>query len=383
MLDCQRHHFDIPREVTYLNAASWSPIPTEVVEAARSAAYRKAQPWKIPATLAHDQHERARRAAAALIHADSDDVALVSSISYAVAAAAKLMTIPRGSRVLVLADDHSSPVLEWTTRAEAGGGFTVEHVTRPADGDWTRAVVEAIERNGAAPLALASISSLHWSEGCLIDIAKVSAALKRAGAMLLLDATQSVGVIDHDVRSLDPDFVAFPTYKWLLGPYGRAFLYVAKRHQNGIPLEQTPFARRSVKAEDDRYYADTSYIASARRFDMGERDFIISLEMASLGMERIASWGAPAIRERLSMLTSRLADGLAGSGVHIYPAALRTPHILSLGFPKGMPKGFVERLAADQVYVAQRIGRVRISPHVYNDEADIDRAIAVIKRHLA
>lgn len=382
MLDCQRHHFDIPREVTYLNAASWSPIPNVVVEAARSAAYRKAQPWKIPTTLAGEQHERARRAAARLIHAEPDDIALVSSISYAVATAAKLATIPRGSRVLVLTDDHSSPVLEWTTRAEAGGGFVVERVGRPADGDWTRAIVEVIERKGAAPLALTSISSLHWSEGCLIDTVAVAAALKRAGAMFLLDATQSVGVIDHDVSVLDPDFVAFPTYKWLLGPYGRAFLYIAKRHQSGVPLEQTPFARRSVRAEDDRYYADTSYIATARRFDMGERDFIISLEMASLGMELVASWGADPIRERLSMLTARLADGLSGTGIHMHPAALRTPHILSLGFPRGMPAGFVDRLAADSVHVAQRIGRVRISPHVYNDEADIDRAISVIRRHL-
>lgn len=382
MLDCQRHLFEIPRDVAYFNAASMGPLPRATVEAARLAAARKSQPWKIDAAFAAEQIERTRRAAARLIHADPEDIAHIPAISYAIATAARCAPVPRGSRVLVLADDHSSPVLEWTGRAR-DGGFVVEKIERPADSDWTRAILDAIDRPGAPPLALASISSLHWSEGCIIDTPAVAAALKRKGALFLLDATQSVGVIDHDVRTLDPDFLAFPTYKWVLGPYGRAFLYVAKRHQTGEPIEQTPHGRRSVKAENDLYYADTAYVSNARRYDMGERDHFISMEMASLGMELVSSWGVDAIRERLAYLTGRLADGLAGTGVHMHPASRRTPHILSIGFPRGMPTGFAERLAADQVYVAQRIGRIRIAPHVYNDEADVDRCVAAIRRHTA
>lgn len=381
MLDCQRHLFDIPRDVAYFNAASMGPLPRATVEAARAATARKSQPWKIDAAFATDQIERTRRAAARLIHADPEDVAHIPAISYAIATAANVAAVPKGSRVLVLADDHSSPVLEWTGRA-SGGGFTVEKVERPADSDWTRAILEAIDRPGAPPLALASISSLHWSEGCIIDTMAVAEALRRKGALFLLDATQSVGVIDHDVRALDPDFLAFPTYKWVLGPYGRAFLYVAKRHQSGVPIEQTPHGRRSVRAENDLYYADTGYVPNARRFDMGERDHFISMEMASLGMELVASWGADAIRQRLLYVTGLIADGLAGTGLHMHPASQRTPHILSVGFPRGMPAGFAERLASDNVHVAQRIGRIRIAPHVYNDEADCDRCVAAIKRHI-
>ena len=93
------------------------------------------------------------------------------------------------------------------------------------------------------------------------------------------------------MRALDPDFVVFPTYKWLLGPYGRAFLFIAKRHQDGVPLEQTSNGRRAVKAEQDVYFTDAGYVAGARRFDMGERDYFISMEMASIGMELMAEWG--------------------------------------------------------------------------------------------
>jgi selenocysteine lyase/cysteine desulfurase len=261
------------------------------------------------------------------------------------------------------------------TRAPAAG-FTVEVVLRPDDGDWTAAVLAAIGRNGAPPVGLASISSVHWSDGGLVDLDKVAAALRAHGAALLVDATHSAGVLTLDVRRLDPDFLVFPTYKWTLGPYGRAFLYVARRRQDGVPLEQTSYGRRAIAAERVPYMADTAYVDGARRFDMGERDHFISLEMAAIGMEMMAGWGSAAVVARLRMLTDRLAAGLAGSGVQIADPRVRAPHILSLSFPRGLPERLTERLAAANIHVAARLGRIRISPHVYNDEADVDRLVA-------
>jgi len=160
ILPSQRALFDMPREVCYLNAASYSPLPLKTQEAARDAVGRKGQPWKVPASFANQIHERTRQAAARLINADAGDVALISSVGYGVATAAKLIAVPRGSRVIVLENDHSSPVLEWQGRTEAQG-FTIETVRQPQDGDWTSAVLAAIEKRGA-PVALASISSVHW-----------------------------------------------------------------------------------------------------------------------------------------------------------------------------------------------------------------------------
>ena len=379
MLPSQRALFDIPGDVCFLNAASWSPLPLATVEAGRKAVARKSQPWRLDQDFAAGQYERARKAAARLIHADAEDVALISSVGYGVATAAKLVTVPPGSRVLVLRDDHSSPVLEWMTRA-GEGGFKVEAVHPTENGDWTQALLAAIERPGGAPIAVVSISSVHWSDGGNIDLDQVAPAVRARGAALLVDATHSVGVADLDVRALDPDFLVFPTYKWLLGPYGRAFLYVAKRHQNGVPLEQTSYGRRAVRAEQDVYFSDTSYVGGARRFDMGERDHFVSMEMASIGMELVAEWGSAAIVERLAMLTARLADGLRSNAVTVPDAKLRAPHILSLGFQGGMPQGLTAKLAAENVHVATRLGRMRISPHVYNDENDVDRFIAAFHK---
>src|SRR5436305_11572860 len=159
MLTSQRALFDIPADVAYLNAAGWSPLPRATQDAARAAVSRKGQPWKLGPDFAESQHERARAEAAALIGAEARDVALVSSVGYGVAIAGKVLPIARGSRVLVLENDHTSPVLEWISRADAQG-FTVETVKQPAEGDWTSAVLEAIERPGALPLSLASISSI-------------------------------------------------------------------------------------------------------------------------------------------------------------------------------------------------------------------------------
>jgi selenocysteine lyase/cysteine desulfurase len=381
MLTSQRALFDVPHNICYLNAASYSPLPLKTIAAGRAAVARKGQPWTLPHDFANAQHERARSAAARLINAEAGDIALIPSVGYGVSTAAKLLAIALGSRVIVLENDHSSPVLEWHARADAQG-FVIETVSQPDDGDWTSALLAVIERRGAPRLALASISSVHWSDGGLLDLDAIGRVLKRQGAVFLIDATHHVGVLPLDVKTLDPDFVIFPTYKWLIGPYGRAFMYVAKRHQGGTPLEQTSSGRRAVRADQTPYFADLRYQPDARRFDMGERDHFISMEMAAIGMEMMAEWGTDAVVGRLKMLTERIADGLRGTGAQTLDPRFRAPHILSLAFAGGLPGGLVAALAEDGVHVASRLGRMRISPHVYNDEADADRFVEVLRKRL-
>jgi selenocysteine lyase/cysteine desulfurase len=230
---------------------------------------------------------------------------------------------------------------------------------------------------------MASISSVHWADGGAIELERVGAALKAQGAHFVIDATHGAGVMAIDVRRLDPDFLVFPTYKWVLGPYGRAFLYVAKRWQDGVPIEQAGSHRRGMNSESAPYMRDLAYVPNARRYDMGERDHYISLEMAAIGMEMVANWGQGAIIERLRMLTDRLADGLRNSGVLVSDVKVRAPHVLSLQFPGGMPHDLTGRLEAENVFVSPRLGRIRISPHVYNDEADVDRFVEVFRRAVA
>lgn len=385
MLESQRALFDVPRDVCYLSAASYSPLPKAVQEIGCEGVARKGQPWCMTGEWRAGIYERARKAAAALINAPADDIALVPSVSYGFATAAKLLNLPAGARAIVLDSDHSSPVLEWMSRAE-DESLTVDTVAMPDDGDWTSPVLEAIERPGAVPVALASNSAVHWADGGVIDLAKVAAALKRQGAAFAIDSTQATGAIPVDVAALDPDFVLFPTYKWLLGPYGRAFCYIAPRHQLGIPLEQTTSARRGIKSEALVYLEDIGYCDGAARFDMGERDHFITMDMASVGMEMIAGWGQSAIGDYVRGLTEdleRRLEGLAtraGRQVRATPRANRAPHIFCIGFGEEHAQPVAEALARENIHVTARLGRLRIAPHVYNDGHDIEQLAGALQR---
>ena len=96
----------------------------------------------------------------------------------------------------------------------------------------------------------------------------------------------------------------------------------------------------------------------------------------------MAEWGAAAVVQRLKMLTERIAEGLQHIGVRMAEGKFRAPHLLSLSFNGGMPAGLVEALAGEGIHVAPRLGRMRISPHVYNEEADADRFVAALTNRI-
>ena len=143
--------------------------------------------------------------------------------------------------------------------------------------------------------------------------------------------------------------------------------------------------RKRVRAEDPVYFTDLDYVPDARRFDMGERDFFISLDMARHGMELVHSFGRESVEERLAGLTRQLADRLKVSGLSVttLPENLRAPNILSLGFPEGMPERLAEALASRNVYTAPRLGRLRVAPHIYNDEVDCARFVEALGEAMA
>lgn len=361
MLPCQRDAFDIPEGVTYLNAAAMSPLPKVALEAGAAGAAAKGHPWSLSLGALAAPLERARAAAASLIGASADDIAVTGSTSYGIATAALNLTVPRGHRILILAGEHPSQVLAWQRLAETQGAV-VEPVARPADDDWTGAVLARIETNDAPPVAVAALSASHWTDGTSVDLDRIAPVLRGRGGALVIDGTQAVGVLPIDVATLRPDFIAFPTYKWVLGPYSFGFLYAAPHRQAGIPLEHHDHSRKA-----------DAFLPGARRYDLGERNNPIAIPIAAAGLELVAAWGQAAIAERLRMLTDMIADAATRLGIAVPARDRRVPHVIGLRFAGGVPAGLVERLAAEGVHVAERGGALRVSPHVYNDEGDVAR----------
>jgi selenocysteine lyase/cysteine desulfurase len=366
-LACQRHRFEVPDHVSYLDAAAWTPLPRGVRLAGEAGILAKSRPWLHARGDDAPWVERARAAAAVLIGATADDIAIVGSVSHAIATAARNLAPAAGGRILRVADEFPSQCHAWD-RLAAERGLIVDAVPRPGDGDWTAALLEAIDRPGAPPLAVATLTPLHWSDGAFIDLERLAPPIRAVGAALVVDATQAVGAIPIDVSRLRPDFMAFPTYKWVLGPYGLAFLYAAPHRQDGVPLEENTGNRPPA--------------AGARRYDKGELNDPVALPMAATGMELIAGWGVPAVAARLRMLTDRLADGVEALGFPVAPRRLRSPHILGLRVPDGLPSDLIGRLREAGVFASVRLGGLRLSPHVWANEADVARCLAAMSAAL-
>ena len=374
----QRHLFDIPDDVAYLNCAYMSPLPRRVTEAGRRAVARKAHPWEISPADFFSEVAQARRLFATLLggSATEDDIAIVPAASYGIAVACANLPLGPGQTVLLLDEEFPSVILPWRERAREAGATAVL-LPRPADDDWTRVILEAIDQR----TAVAALPALHWTDGALIDLARVGSRLREVGAALVVDATQSLGAMPFALDEVRPDFLVAAAYKWLLGPYSLGFLYVAPQHHQGRPLEHNWITR--VGSEDftalTNYAGELRHHPGARRFDVGETSNFALMPMAIEALNLLLEWGVPSIAESIAALTGRLVARAAELGLEAVPAARRAPHYVGLRFPKGIPTELPQRLAAERVYVSVRArGALRVAPHVYNTEADIDRLIQAI-----
>ena len=367
LLPCQRPLFDMPPGIAYLDGAAYSPLPREVAAAGVAGLSTKVQPWARDTSANDRWAARARAAAARIVGAMPDDMAIVASVAHAMAVALDNLPVPPGTRLLRIENEFPSVALA-LDRLASERGATVEAVPRPADGDWTGAILAALHRPGAPPVAVAALTPLHWTDGTLVQLEAIAPALRAAGAALVVDATQAAGVLPIDVAALQPDFLAFPTYKWLLGPYSLAFLYAAPHRQTGRPLD-----------EHSANQARPGAPPNAGRYDKGERNDPAALPMATLGMELVAGWTPHAVSARLRTLTATLASRLETLGIPVPPERFRAPHILGVRFPGIDAADAVAVLATRQVFVSDRGGNIRISPHVWADEADIDQCVAALE----
>ena len=197
----------------------------------------------------------------------------------------------------------------------------------------------------------------------------------------MLDLTQSLGAQPLNIDDCRPDFAVAASYKWLLGPYTMGFLYCDPKWHGGAPLEHNWINR--LGSEDftglTRYQA--AFQPGAARYDMGEKSNPVLLRGASAAMSQILDWGVDNIAQTLQETTDHIAKELAPLGLHA-PKSNRAAHYLGLRRAGGIPAGLSESLAADKIYISVRGPALRITPHLYTTEADIERLFAALKSAL-
>ena len=373
-IPCQRDLFDIPDDVAWLNCAYMSPMMRAVVAAGEAAIRRKMHPWTIAPVDFFTESEEARGLFARMTGAGADEIAIVPSASYGMAVAAANLAIRAESRVLVLEEQFPSHVLPWR-EAAAQAGARIDTIPRPADGDWTAAVLEAI----GPDVSLAALPHCHWTDGGLVDLERVGAALRGAGAALAVDATQSLGAMPFDVRRLRPDFMVAACYKWLLGPYSLGFLYVDPKYHDGRPIEHNWIARAGSEDFSGLVSYRDDFQPGARRFDMGERANFALMPQAIAAMTQILAWGIADIHATLAAMTADIGARANAMGLRSAPPDRRAGHFIGLRCTGGVPDGLLERLKADNIFVSQRGDSMRVTPHLYNTLEDIDRLFAVLE----
>lgn len=214
----------------------------------------------------------------------------------------------------------------------------------------------------------------------MVDLPKIRNAIADQPIALVLDATQSIGAKPLDTQIIQPDFLVAASYKWLLGAYGGAYLYANPKHHDARPIENN----WSNREDSDKFSALTDYRdhfqKGARRFDGGQKANFITQPMAIEALKQINGWKVPHIEVTLRALTKTLEAELQEIGLKVQSEPNRVAHFMGAKLPEGLdPQKVAEQLKANKIYISVRGSSLRISPYLYNDQADCQKLVSTIK----
>ena len=363
-----RDQFDLPRDIAYFNAAQIGPMPRQAVKAGQAAYQAKAQPWtRTVADTFFETPEALRSAAAGVFNADADGIALVPAASYGLAVAARNLDLGAGEEILVLEGQFPSNVYTWREMARRNGA-KVRTVARRQGQSWTEALLDAI----GPQTGLVACGAVHWIDGGRIDLEAVGGQAGLNGAALVLDLTQSLGVMAFNAETIRPDFAVGAGYKWLLGPYALGYLYAAPDRRDGQPLEENWINREGSEDFSQLIHYRDGYQPGARRYDMGERSNHQLAPAALAALEALGDIGAEAIAVHCATVNAALIEAAAALDLRA-DTPDRAGHYLSLALPGDAPADLARRLMGQGVQVSQRGPRLRVSPHIYSDGEDVRR----------
>jgi len=380
MLTCQKSSFSLPGDEHYLNCAYMSPISVAVETAGMTGVARKRVPSRIATSDFFTESDRARALFARLINApDPTRIAIIPAASYGLAIAARNLPAGRGQNIVVTHEQFPANVHAWR-RLARDRGVEIRVVAPPDTVEgrgrgWNVRLLDAID----ASTAIVALGHVHWTDGTKFDLEAIGARARAVGAALVVDGTQSVGALPFDVQAIQPDALICATYKWLMGPYSMGFAYLGPRFDAGEPLEETWIGRAGSENFKELVHYRDDYQPGAVRYDVGERTNFALMPMAIAALEQVLDWQPARIQEYCASLTTDLFDRVRALGYTVEAPEYRGTHLFGLRAPAGTDITAVgERLRARKVLVSLRGSALRVSPHVYNDQRDIDALLAAL-----
>jgi selenocysteine lyase/cysteine desulfurase len=373
--DYRQEWFEI-EDATYLNLAAQSPMPKVSHRAVQAAIEWKKNPHHMPDSAYFEVPNRIRASIAQLIGAQPEEIALTTGASTGMSAVAYGLTWKPGDEVLTAKGEFPLQYATWKPM-EAREGIVLK-IIPPRDrfitaDDFIVAMTPKTR--------MVSVSLVRFDNGVLLDAARLAAACHAQGAFLLLDVSQSCGGMPLDVAECGADFMVCAGYKWLLSPYGTGFFWAKNEHIEKMRPGPFYWAAAAGAENFGALQLENPKPRGARRWDMSETSNYFNFAAMDASLQFVLQLGPETVQAHNRKLIDFLFEHLPKDRcVPASPldATQRGPYGC---FAARSPEKTVElyqKLVREKVITSLREGNIRVSPHVYNTERDIDRLIAAI-----
>lgn len=358
-----RDHFPILKDKIYLNSCSQGALSAEVTQA--YADYlrdwdAKGSPWEYWV----ERLEAARHAFAGLVNAETSEVAVTTSVSAGVSALASAFDFS-GERNKIVVSDFEFPTVAQIWHAQESRGAEVVHVPAAGNTIPLSRFADAIDDR----TALVCITHVCFRNGSKLDIPAIIELAHSKGALVLVDAYQTLGTTPIDVKKLKVDFLVGGVLKYLLASAGLAYLYVRKDLLNDLnPASSGWFSQANIFAMDIYHHTPSP---TARRFESGTPP-VPNIYAAVAGIKLVQSVGVENIERHLRELTGALKAGIMRRGFNLVSPVDPDKHGALITVRSHKVDLLVKWLERDGIITSSRDDNLRISPHLYNDMHDID-----------
>lgn len=366
-----RKLFPITEESIYFNHAGTGPMSVPAQRAIQQCIDTYSRQAEFQIDEYFDLVKKARANVARFLNADPGEITFTHNTSEGIYIALMNLPLEPGDEVIVMDEvfpavryivDHNLPFI--TKKYVAFSGRDTAEVVRENMHERSKAVV---------------VDYVQFLSGETLDLAKLSSFTKEQGIYLVVDGIQGVGALDYDVRQQDVDFLACGAAKWLFGPSGAGFLYVNKRIFDRIhALHSGWLGAKWVGFEDTTI--NPALYADARRYELGTRN-IMGIQALSANINVLLQFGTKRVQERIMSLKSRLRRFLEDSLYEILtPKRGLQSGIITCRMAGDMKKLY-KHLQESGIVVSLRNGYLRLSPHFYNTEEEVDQIIDTIDRY--
>ena len=365
-----RHRFPVFEQRIYINSCSQGALSDSV----RAAYDRYLADWDehgAPWEYWVGQLEAVRGSIARLVKADEDEIAVTTSVSAGVSALASGLRFGEG-RDKVVVSDFEFPTIGQIWHAQERRGVRVEHVPAQADGTIP---LERFEAAIDEQTALVAVTNVCFRNGSRLDVEAITRLAHERGALVLVDAYQTVGSMPIDVRAIGCDFLCAGVLKYLLGSAGLGFLFCRRELVQGIePTATGWFADRDIFEMDIHDYSPAP---TARRFEAGTPP-IPPIYAGIAGIELMQEIGIAETEAHVRELNAILHDGLEELGARaVTPRAREQSGALVCVASKEV-NALVAALAAEGIVTSSRDDNLRISAHCYNTAEDVRAVLDVL-----